>query len=205
MIHLEDPDNALTPDEFDMLKRFITDECLCTGVDTEWLDKVIVRNDGASGYLGYWAVKFLKENDLDFRNLQAVIVLNSFYLKTLEQLKRTLAHEYGHHWTLGYQLSRLEMPFNRRAEMEYYRMRGLNPPTDFAPNYSKGWYNSDKEIIAEDYKYHYTPFVNEHRMKNIVGNPSTEVKGYLWDIGFARRRTREEMLSERHMRPHQQP
>lgn len=197
MIHLEDPNNVLTSDEFDKLKRFITDNCLCTGVETEWLDRVIIRNDGPAGYLGYWAVQFIQEHELDIRNIQAVIVLNSFYLKTLEQLKRTLAHEYGHHWTLGYQLSRLEMPFEKKAPMEYYRMRGLIPPSDYAPDYSIDWYHSDKEIMAEDYKYHFTPFTNEHRMKTLAGNPSKEVKAYLWNIGLVRDNTWEELLKNR--------
>lgn len=198
MIHLEDPGNVLTPDEYDRLKRFITDKCLCTSVETEWLRKVIVRNDGASGYLGYWAISFLAETELDFRNLQAVIVLNSFYLMTIEQMERTLAHEYGHHWTIGYMISKLETPFERRAELEYYRMRGLDPPTNFAPDYSIDWYHCDKEILAEDFKHHFTPYKDEHRMKNLVGNPSTEVKTYIWDIGTARDRTWEEHMRNRH-------
>lgn len=197
MIHLADPAGVLTADEFDRLERFITDRCLCTGVETEWLRRVIVRDDGPSGYSGYWAIRFLERSELDYRFLQAVIVLNSYYLKTLGQLMRTLAHEFGHHWTLGYMISRLEMPFTSRAEIEYYRMRGLKPP-DFAPDYSKGWYHCDKEVLAEDYKYLFSPLPKAHRMKYLVGNPSSEVQGYLWDIGTARARTWLEIQKDRH-------
>jgi len=47
-----------------------------------------------------------------------VIVLNATYLLTLEQMKKTLAHEFGHHWTLGYMLERLEIPLENRAPLE---------------------------------------------------------------------------------------
>jgi hypothetical protein len=66
-------------------------------------------------------------------------------------------------------------------------MRGLNPE-NFASDYSKDW-SCDKEVLAEDYKCFFSPFSGEHRMKNLVGNPSEEVKAkYLtWALEQKRR------------------
>ncbi|MHA2066049.1 MAG: hypothetical protein ACXABY_16885, partial [Candidatus Thorarchaeota archaeon] len=56
-------------------------------------------------------------------------------------------------------------------------------PTKFAKDYSKGWSNCDKEVLAEDYKYSFTPYTGMHRMQNTAGNPITEVKDYIDIIG----------------------
>lgn len=195
MINLIDEAGVLSSKEFNQLKNFIVDKCLCTHVETPWLLSVKVRKDGPTGYYGYWSVRY-EQIGLDIRNVQAVIVLNATYLLTMEQLQKTLAHEFGHHWTLGYMLERLEIPFKNRAPVEYYRMRGLTLD-DFAPDYSKGWYNCDKEVLAEDYKYFFSPFKGEHRMENLIGDPSVEVNTMIWDFGFARRRSWEEQLRKR--------
>jgi hypothetical protein len=195
MINLVDEANVLSPAEYIQLKNFIVNECLCTHVETPWLT-VKIRKDGNSGYYGYWTTSY-EVVGLDLKNLKATIVLNATYLLTLEQLKETLAHEFGHHWTIGYMIENMEIPgwFDHRAPMDYYRMRGLNL-TDFAKDYSLEWDHCDKEILAEDYKYFYSPF-KEHRMKKLVGNPSEEVKARIWELGFALRKSWEEQLKKR--------
>jgi hypothetical protein len=183
MINLIDEAGVLSADEFTRLKNFIVDECYCTSEETSWLLSVKVRNDGASGYKGYWTASFEREG-ADVKNLQAVIVLNATYLLTVEQMEKTLAHEFGHHWTLGYLMTKHETPswFGHRAPFLYYRIRGLDPDS-FAPDYSKGWINCDKEVMAEDYKYRFSPYKGEHRMAHMVGNPSSEVKIYFENLG----------------------
>lgn len=195
MINLIDEAGVLSPHEFYRLRNFVVDHCLCTYVETPWLLDVRVRQDGATSYYGYWSVQF-DQIGLDIRNVHAVIVLNASYLLTMEQLERTLAHEFGHHWTLGYMLERLELPFAEPAPREYYRMRGITE-TEYAPDYSNGWYKCDKEVLAEDYKYFFSPYTGEHRMEKAIGNPSDEVKIRIWDFGFARRRSWEEQLRNR--------
>jgi hypothetical protein len=193
MIQLIDEANALSKEEFIELKNFIIDHCLCMHEDVYWLKWIKVRNDGSKGYLGYWSWSY-EQIGLDIRNVQAVIVLNSFYLKTLDQFKRTLAHEYGHHWTLGNILSRMELGVEKeRLPLDYYRKRGLSL-NDIAPDYSKGWSCCDKEILAEDYKYYFTPYTNAHRMKSLVGDPSKEVKLYIWSLGTSSVKSWLEML-----------
>jgi hypothetical protein len=183
MINLIDEAGVLSTDDFNRLKNFIVDECLCTNMETPWLSSVKVKKDGNTGYLGYWSAQY-DQIGLDIRNVQAVIVLNATYLTTVSQMEHTLAHEFGHHWTLGYMLENLEIPWTDRAPLDYYRMRGLDL-NSFAPDYSKDWYHCDKEVLAEDYKYFFSPYTGAHRMKNLVGNPSKEVKCKLFSLGFA--------------------
>jgi hypothetical protein len=183
MINVIDHTGTLSAAELARLKGFIVDKCLCTSQEAAWLQAVRVRDDGAKGYLGYWSASYTRVG-ADVRDFKAVIVLNAYYLKTVSQLERTLAHEYGHHWTLGYLMVKYETPswFGDRAPYLYYRLRGLDPAT-FAADYSNGWHNCDKEVLAEDYKYRYSPYTGAHRMANQVGNPTTEIKDYLWFLG----------------------
>jgi hypothetical protein len=178
-VNLIDEANALSPTEFARLKSFIVDHCRSTSEDIARLHAVRVRDDGASGYLGYWTGKYTRVG-ADVRDVKCVIVLNAHYLTTVEQLERTLAHEFGHHVTLGNLMDKYEMIgwFTERAPWLYYRVRGLDPKT-FAQNYSKGWHNCDKEVLAEDYKFRFSPYTGMHRMKSSVGNPTTEVGDYL--------------------------
>ena len=182
-VNLIDEAGVLSPEEFTRLRTFIIDRCLCTTDELAKLQAVKVRDDGASGYSGYWTAKYLR-NKADVTDVQAVIVLNAFYLKTVEALERTLAHEFGHHWTLGYFMDRHEMIgwFTEGAPWLYYRIRGLDPD-DFAKDYSKGWSHCDKEVLAEDYKYHFSPYTGAHRMASVVGNPTAEVRDYLQALG----------------------
>lgn len=182
-INLIDADSVLTASEFKRLKGFVIDHCLCTSSALSKLKHVTIRDDGPSGYSGYWSGQFTRDG-ADVKDVQAVIVLNSYYLKTVEQLEKTLAHEFGHHWTLSHFMDRYEMIgwFNETVPRLYYRIRGLDPD-QFTKDYSKGWSYCDKEVLAEDYKYQFSPYGNMHRMKNLVNNPTTEVKDYLWSIG----------------------
>jgi len=182
-IRLIDEAGVLSQDEFNRLKSFVIDHCLCTTDDLAKLKHVKIRNDGASGYSGYWTAQFVVV-DADVKEVTAAIILNSHYLKTVEQMERTLAHEFGHHWTLGYYMDRREMIgwFNEPAPRLYYRIRGLDPE-NFAKDYSKGWHYCDKEVLAEDYKHLFSPYSGDHRMKHLVGNPIFEVKDYIWNLG----------------------
>ena len=182
-VKLIDVAGVLSTADFKRLKSFIIDHCLCTTDEINKLKHVLVRDDGASGYSGYWAAKYTRI-EADVRDVEAIIVINAYYLKTVEQMERTLAHEFGHHWTLTFFMDRHEMVgwFNERAPWLYYRVRGLDPDK-FAKDYSKGWYACDKEVLAEDYKHHFSPYNGEHRMAHLVGNPTTEVNDYIRALG----------------------
>ena len=182
-IKLIDEAGALTPAEFAELEAFIADDCMCRTADLKSLKHVKIRDDGPVSYSGYWSAQYTMTG-ADVSDVTAVIILNAHYLKTVTQLKRTLAHEFGHHWTLFYFMDRQEMHgwFNEKAPRLYYRIRGLDPE-QFAKDYSKGWSYCDKGVLAEDYKYLFSPFRGEHRMRSLVGNPITEVEDYIRAIG----------------------
>lgn len=182
-INLDDQAGVLSKSDFARLKNFIIDKCLCTSEDLAKLERVIIRDDGDEGYTGYWSGKFTRIG-ANVKDVTGVIVLNSFYLKTVEQMERTLAHEFGHHWTLSNFMERQEMIgwFEETAPWLYYRIRGLDPDK-YAKDYSLGWEYCDKEVLAEDFKCKMSPYNGEHRMKNALGNPTTEVADYIKSLG----------------------
>jgi hypothetical protein len=180
-VRVDNPQGVLSPQELAELQAFIIDRCYCTTTELNWLWRVILRDDGNSGYRGYWAVR-LPRLGVRIEEARAIIVLNTFYLVTLDQMFRTLAHEYGHHWTLMHLLDRFNKTLDERVPAIYYRIRGLEPD-EFASDCSKGWERCDKEVMAEDYKYHFSPYKGEHRMQHLVGNPTGEVKDYIWSLG----------------------
>jgi hypothetical protein len=182
-INLVDKAGVLSQADFNRLKAFVIDKCLCTSEEVPKLESVTIRDDGNSGYSGYWAGKYnIIGADVTF--FSGVIVINSYYLKTVEQMERTLAHEFGHHWTLSYYLGRYELRgwFAEHAPWLYYRIRGLDP-NKYAMDYSKGWGYCDKEVLAEDFKYKWSPYTGEHRMKNDLGNPMAEAGEYIKVLG----------------------
>lgn len=182
-INLIDTAGVLAPADYARLKDFIIDDCLCGTEDLKMLRHVELRDDGPAGYSGYWAVSYTLDGT-DVRDIQAVIVLNAFYLKTVTQMERTLAHEFGHHWTLGYLMDRQELIgwFDEPAPRLYYRIRGLNP-REFTKDYSRGWSFCDKEVLAEDYKYQFSPYRDDHRMAHLVSHPTAEVAEFIRVLG----------------------
>ncbi|NET56870.1 MAG: hypothetical protein F6K47_12115 [Symploca sp. SIO2E6] len=182
-VRIEDETGKFSPADLDELRNFITNELLSTQEELEWLDVIRIRNL-EFGPFGYWTARFHfnPDNPDEIDSIAAVIVLNYFYLKTLKQLKKTLAHEYGHHWTLTYLAVNQGIVdyMKQRIPVEYYQLRGLNEQ-DYAHDYSKGWCNCDKEVIAEDYRVLFAPSPHnqEHRMVNQLDPPSDEIREYI--------------------------
>lgn len=108
-------------------------------------------------------------------------MLNCFYLRSIKSLERILAHEYGHHWTIGHLLNS-ERFFEDNPEYQvpwlYYRIRQLHPG-NFLGDYKKGWNSCDKEILAEDYKHLFTPYKEEHSFSTDQSVPSSEISHYI--------------------------
>lgn len=77
------------------------------------------------------------------------------------EIKTTLAHEMGHHLTIGHTLRGIYQLTNEIVDLAdfenlrlpelYYTLRGLDEKCIF-PNYRPFWHRCDKEIIAEDYR-----------------------------------------------------
>ena len=99
MVHIVDLTGKFSEAKQNELTNFVTR--LLHNIELEWLT-IKIRRDAYTNYDGYWKAEFKYNNQNEIKEVRAVIVLNTFYLKTLEQLKKTLAHEYGHHWTLSW-------------------------------------------------------------------------------------------------------
>lgn len=181
MIQIIDEPGVLSSEESSRLSNYIVDKCHCTSQELPRLLHIKLKKDGAAtGSLAYWTA-CIEPGDHG-STFRAAIVLNTTYLKTVDQMERSLAHEYGHHWSLGFMLERSENPFERPAPLLYYQIRGLDPD-QFVSDYSKDWDYCDKEVLAEDYKFRLTPHTGEHRMRDLAGNPTTEVRDFLWRLG----------------------
>ncbi|MBI2304528.1 MAG: hypothetical protein HYU86_07250 [Chloroflexi bacterium] len=167
----------------DQLGKFVVSFCRCTIEDISWVQAVKLQNDGLTDYNGYWHVTYDDPAILGSRNIKVIIVLNTFFLLTLEQMEETLAHEYGHHWTLGHLISRMGRCPDEYPPRIYNSIRGLDGR--FAPRASQ-WEFRHSEVLAEDYKHHFTPFRGTHRMVDLIGFPSSEVKDYIASMGHRR-------------------
>ena len=182
MIKIVDEAYMLSAAEKRRLQNFVRGKCYSYLQDREWLHKVIIRREGHTKYYGYWKARYERVGAHP-PQIRAVIVLNATCLLTVGQMGKTLAHEYGHHWTLCYLIHReLLEDLDHPLPMLYYRIRGMDP-NDFTPDYSKGWEHCDKEVIAEDYKYLVTSCESLHKMEDIVGLPTAEVRVYLERFG----------------------
>ncbi|KKM60685.1 hypothetical protein LCGC14_1539380 [marine sediment metagenome] len=181
-IPIKDSDKVLSDEEAVDLASFAVSSCRTTSEDRSWIKEIVLRNDGRTSYYGYWEVAYLPRT-LRGRRIQSKIVLNTFYLLTMDQLKKTLAHEMGHNWTTGYLISRLGRSPNESPPRVFYAMRGLD--TKYA---SKGvaWQCLDREVMAEDYRTLCTSSRGDHRMANDIGLPSAEVKDYFIRMGYPR-------------------
>jgi hypothetical protein len=179
-----------TDEDIQALRNFIQHEILSQEIDRNRLAKIIISEDGKGcGYRGYWKPRFIPANDSDqIVNLKAVIVLNASFLLTLDDLKETLAHEYGHHWTLSYlAINQQIRVFEQRLPEEYYEHRSLNKTdtvyhiNECSQNYF--WTQCDKEIIAEDYRVLFTPSNQDHCMVNdTLPYPNQATRQYIENL-----------------------
>lgn len=183
VVNVIDESGRFTPDELEELATFLVEQCHTTTEDLDWLESVIIRDEPGAEWLGKWQARFIEVDDRR-EELTAVIVLNSFYLRLVSHLERTLAHEYGHNWSLGHLLVRgwLSHTFEERVPPPYYRIRRLDQDK-YAEDERNGWAYCDKEVLAEDYRCLLSPHCDSHRMRKAIGHPSSEVRQYLVALG----------------------
>lgn len=185
---LNDETQSFSPQDLQELQRFLQIDLLVTERELRFLQKIIIRDDGVSNSRGYWRFwpAFKAEDPSVITALAAVIVLNAYYLKTLAELKQTLAHEYGHHWTLCYLvLNRKFNIYTDRIPKRYYALRGLDP-TEYQINYTnrQEWKRCDREVLAEDYRACFAPRPHnlDHQMVPPLLNPSPRIKTYIKNL-----------------------
>jgi predicted Zn-dependent protease with MMP-like domain len=184
-----------------MLLDFIERELLSNVIDRAMLHKVAIVYRPYSDYDGSWQCRKIEsQNGTD--TIRCVIFLNAFFTrefetkdKEIEQFKKVLAHEYGHHWTLSYLIKNHDFDCKTRLPREYYDRRGLEESmcsAAYADNSWESWYRCDKEIIAEDYKFLFAPdrygkphrIVEDEEAKAIIEleNPNESVHEFIRDI-----------------------
>jgi hypothetical protein len=190
-IRIDDRTGKLNQEDCEELATFIANQLLSDEVDIRLLDVVRIRNDGATNYFGYWTARFHYDPD-DSSNIvamAAVIVLNHFYLKTIKSLMRTLAHEYGHHWTLSYLAINQGIDMSQQLPHEYYQLRLLKPE-NYSHDYSMGWNRCDREIIAEDYRVLFAPPPHNQDHKMVAGSnddlilPDLSIENYIRSLSL---------------------
>jgi len=179
---------ALTAAEYEVLKEFVAERCLSTPTDRSWLGRVILVWKPGATYNGYWTAQFEVETATgNILSADGTIVLNIYYLRTFEQLKKAFAHEYGHHWTLTYWAVGKEVHvWNTKLPTEYYSARGL-APNQYTYNYDHGWGFCDKEVQAEDYRVLFSPMKAAHRMVGAPNNlaaPAEAVADFIWELAL---------------------
>ena len=179
MPRIKDFSKQYTLDELESLSDFVEQELrLSSPIELAWLDAIEIRDLGLNTE-GDWYGRY------DGQTFKAIIRLNSLALGTIEQLQRTLAHEYGHHWTLSYLAVHHNWGlgiYEERLPRTYYKIRGLSEEhCIYSPQQIRtfeDWMRCDKEIIAEDYRVLFSPHPHnqDHRM---VGNlPLIRLSGH---------------------------
>jgi hypothetical protein len=176
----------ISSEEFEEFRKYIVTHCTSTPMDLSWLKKIVFEWNSNADYMGYWRADFdVSEGDI-ITDIEALIVLNLFYLRTLEELKRTFSHEYGHHWTLCYfaKSKNIKELNGTCFPPEYYSKRGLDDKLYF-PDYSIAWHFCDKEVIAEDFRILFSPYKDDHQMvanPNNLEKPSIQIADFIWKL-----------------------
>jgi hypothetical protein len=196
-IEISDPNNLLKLSDRDkkILSTFIPDQCLCTRgiLDKIFFIKIVDEHDDDPNYVrwaGNWhPVTVTRNGEETFVGAQ--IILNVHYandndkVSRLDSLAEALSHEYSHHWTMCYAYEYLDNPFSTRYLLPYYRARNIGRSAlikyvDANDSY-ENYLRCDKEVVAEDFKYFFTPFRSNHLMADIeeIGLPNQRVEYFL--------------------------
>lgn len=185
-LRIEDLNGDFTIENLEELENYVVGELLSDREDRNWLSIIKICQEGLTRCYGSWvAYLHFASDSQEIDGITAEIVLNASYLKTLDQLKRTLAHEYGHHWTLSYLAvnQNLDIRTERMPE-RYYTLRGLNH-RHYTHDCSLTWERCDKEVVAEDYRFFFAPPHNTgYRMVECghLREPTRRVRRYITNL-----------------------
>jgi hypothetical protein len=185
-ISVDDQTGEFSKQDHAELITLVEKELLSNDWDRNLLAAIIIRDDGPNREYGFYAVQFQCDGLGNITLGVAAIVLNQYYLKSLAQLKRTLAHEYGHHWTISYLAVNQGITREQRLPYEYYTLRNMNK-IQYAHDYRMGWDKCDREVIAEDYRVLFapSPYDEDHRIVRYnpsLSFPDNRVKEYIFNL-----------------------
>jgi len=156
-------------DKETVIKEYLKSALLWRPRDIAALHNIVVIEDASASWTGATLLSYTLDNGI-ISNVGSTIFINAYIAKTDYDFKNVFSHEYGHHFTLFYILNDKQILYDKPLPIEYYQLRPLNSAV-VKPDYSAGWNYCDKEILAEDYKYLFSPF-KEHGAAANVGYPS---------------------------------
>ena len=153
--------------------------------------KIVLEDAGNTGWEGQYCGAYRMTSQGDIVSSYGYIILNTYYRASspifTDYMKLTLAHEYGHHYTLSHKWVNLDLPADARFPDSYYSVRPLSKTTT-ATDYSKGWQNCDAEIVAEDYSYFYSGYgMQQMNISYGLSLPSAGIKTWLQNLSSAQK------------------
>lgn len=194
-ITIEDPKRLFPRHVHSEIARFLDEELLHEEEDINCLLCIKIDRYNSGDYGTWYGVI-----DLDSGQLAGMITLNYTLLKTVSALKETLAHEYGHHWTITHCIrnhwpsvsDNIIETARHKLPPAYYAIRGLDNRR-YYPDYSRGWIFCDREIIAEDYRVLFSPPpYNQHHavieqmiemdVDDIIESPQESIRTYIKNL-----------------------
>ena len=111
-----------------VLSNFVETDLLSNSIAIKMLHKIVIGERPDSDCDGSWRCRIVDSQ------IRCVIFLNAHFTSQLasqydkiEQFKKVLAHEYGHHWTLAHLIANHNFNYDQqRLPKIYYDLRGLD-------------------------------------------------------------------------------
>jgi len=152
-----------------VIKEYLKSALLWRPRDIATLHNVVIIEDAAPTWTGATLFSYTSDNGV-ISNVGSTIFINAYLAKTDYDFKNVFSHEYGHHFTMFYIMNDKQILYDKPLPAQYYQLRPLDS-SKIKSDYSAGWNYCDKEIIAEDYKYLFSPF-KDHGAATVAGYPS---------------------------------
>lgn len=174
----------------ELLRQYLN-STLKWGNEISALKEIDIKEVGDTGWNGQYSGSYTVDPNGAVISAYGFIILNTSYEKdtdiSLDYLKLTLSHEYGHHYSLYHKWVDANLPAGTRFPDSYYAVRPLSKSAT-RTDCSVDWSTCEPEIVAEDYSYLYSGY-GYHAMaaafgypsdpgtKNWFGNITAEMKG----------------------------
>ncbi|SJZ91466.1 hypothetical protein [Garciella nitratireducens] len=99
----------------------------------------------------YQKKSFLNYSNYTMQKNRTIDLFNMKEKNDIQDIARTLSHEYGHHFTLYYLMQYEGKTFEQWRDTDYAKIRGLTQDKRVRNDYSNGHQWNITEIAAEDY------------------------------------------------------
>lgn len=185
-VKIEEIDSGLSNADLELLSTILPRECLCTTEILNKLHRIVVADFGPTEWHGLWEIIIeIADGQEAFKGAQ--ILLNTFYAgfgsERIVNLVDSLCHEYGHHWTMCWAIEYVEQPLRKRYLLPFYKARNISRNIlhyDIGYTSYYDWLYCDKEVVAEDFKYFFTP-CKKHAMEYVseIGLPNIRLQYFL--------------------------